>query len=72
MLLQHTLREMQILKDPNVKCPIFSESHGSIRGWFEYHLARRSEVRSGYHIGEMLYQELFSLEVWGDKTFIRV
>lgn len=58
MLLRHTLCEMQILKDPNVKCPIFSESQGSVRGWFEYDLVRCSDIRSGYHIGEILYQEL--------------
>lgn len=38
MLLRHTLGEMQILKDPNVKCPILSESQGSIHRWFEYDL----------------------------------
>lgn len=59
MLRRHTFREMQVLKDPNVKCSIFSESQGSIRGWFEYDLVRYSEIRSGYHIGENVESRVF-------------
>lgn len=48
---------MQILKDSNVKCSIFSKPQGSILGCSENGLFQFPEIRAGYHIGGMLNQK---------------